>query len=265
MHGVRKVAIVTGGAGGIGRFIASRMARDGAAVVVADLADTGAEDFAQTLKEKYGAASALSVDVSDAASVGEMYRSVQQQFGAVDILVHCAGVARHGPLIDLPLGEWTQLIAVNTTGTFLCLQGAAQLMVPLGRGRLITIATGAAMTGLAGRGGYGASKAPQIALTRSFAAELGVAGITVNAIAPGAIDTEMARKLRTPKNLELWSQHLAIKRYGQPSEVASAVAFLASDEAAYITGQVLTVDGGFTSCIDIADGKWLATTPADHQ
>jgi NAD(P)-dependent dehydrogenase (short-subunit alcohol dehydrogenase family) len=240
-----KAAIVTGGASGIGREIAPRLAAAGAAVLVADRDGEGAEAVAGEISASGGRALGWAVDVRDPAGCEALIAAAREAFGRLDALVTSAGIARSRPFLETSLELWQETLDVNLTGTFLCCQAAAPAMIATGSGRIITIASVSGQRGGTNRAAYGASKGGVITLTRVMAVELAQHNITVNAIAPGPIETPMATAMHTAANRAAWLGSVPAQRYGTPAEVAAAVVFLASDEASYITGHVLNVDGGF--------------------
>ncbi|MCA3135551.1 MAG: SDR family oxidoreductase [Rhodocyclaceae bacterium] len=189
---------------------------------------------------------ALRLDVTDAASVEACFAEVDARWGRCDVVVNNAGIARTFPFLDFPLDSWKAHLDVNVTGVLLCAQQGARLMRRRAWGRIINVASVAGMRAVGvGRTGYGTSKAAVIGLTRQMAVELAAHGITANAVAPGPVDTPMTRVLHTDRFREDYSSAIPMRRYGTQEEVAATVAFLASDEASYITGAVLPVDGGF--------------------
>ena len=240
-----KVAIVTGGANGIGREVAPRLAAAGAAVLVADRDGAGAEAVAGEIAATGGRAVGREVDVRDPAGCEALVAVTHEAYGRLDILVTSAGIAHSCPFLQTSLELWHETLAVNLTGTFLCCQAAAPAMVAAGGGRIITIASVSGQRGGTGRAAYGASKGGVITLTRVMAVELAQHNITVNAIAPGPVETPMVGALHTAADRAAWLGSVPAKRYGTPAEVAAAAVFLASEEASYITGHVLNVDGGF--------------------
>ena len=238
------VALVTGGSRGIGRAICLELARQGAAVAVNY---AGNEQAAQETVEACRAlgvqAEAFQADVSDPAACEELISQVKERFGRLDILVNNAGVTRDGLLMTMKEADFDAVINANLRGTFLCLKAVARTMMKQRYGRIVNLSSVVGLRGNAGQVNYAASKAGVIGMTKSMAKELATRGITVNAVAPGFIDTDMTAAMpEAAKAASLAS--IPAGRLGTPEDVAKAVAFLASDDAAYISGQVLAVDGG---------------------
>lgn len=239
-----KTAIVTGGSRGIGRAIAVDLAAEGANVAVIYAGNTAAaEETAALIKAQGGSAAAMQCDVSDGDAVNDMIAAVKEQFGAVHILVNNAGITRDGLLMRMKEGDWQAVIDTNLSGVFHCTKGVTKLMMKQRSGVIINITSVVGETGNAGQANYAAAKAGIIGFTKAAAKELASRGIRVNAVAPGCIDTDMTAVLSDAVKEDML-RSIPLGRVAQPQEVAKAVVFLASDNASYITGQVLNVDGG---------------------
>ena len=240
-----KHALVTGAGRGIGRAIARVFVREGAAVAVADIDANLARDAANELERQGGRAVAIEADVANPASIRAMIESVLSAFGRIDILVNNAGIGGNTPFLETSLEEWERILRVNLTGAFLVAQAAAREMVKAGGGRVINIASLSGQRGGTGRAAYGAAKAGLDLLTRVMAVELAEHGINVNSIAPGPIETEMAKFAHDAATRAAYERLVPMRRYGSPEEIADAALFLASDESRYVHGHTLNVDGGF--------------------
>ena len=237
-----RVALVTGASRGIGRAIAIALAARGAAVVTAARGD-GARGVADEITGAGGLAEAVTLDVTDRASVQKGVERAIERFGQLDILVNNAGIARDQLLLRLKQDDWDAVLATNLTAAYICTQVALRPMLKRGGGRVINITSIVGETGNAGQANYAASKAGLIGFTKALALEVASRQITVNAVAPGWIDTDMTRGIPDGAR-DAWVAKIPLNRLGRPEDVAAAVAFLASDEASYITGHVLAVNGG---------------------
>lgn len=241
-----RVALVTGGAKGIGAEVGARLAAAGHRVLVADLDLDAATATAAALREAGGQASAIELDVGRPDSIAAVFAQVEREHGRCDILVNSAGIAKVFPFLDFPLDNFLATMNVNVTGTLLCAQAAARLMVQRRWGRIVNIASVAGMRAVGtGRTAYGTSKGAVIALTRQMAVELAEHGITANAVSPGPVDTPMTQVLHSAKFREEYSKAIPMNRYGSTGEIAAAVMYLVSEEARYTTGIAMPVDGGF--------------------
>lgn len=239
-----KVAIVTGGSRGIGRAISIALAEKGADVVLFYAGNQQKAEETQAEIEKLGRQSlALQVDVSNSEQVAAAFRQVTSTFKRLDILVNNAGITRDQLAIRLKEEDWDQVVDTNLKGTFLCSQAAIRPMLKQRKGRIINVSSVVAIAGNPGQANYCASKAGVIGLTKSMAKELAARNITVNAIAPGFIDTDMTQVLSEKQKQQILSG-IPSGRFGKPEDVAEAVCFFASEGAGYITGQILNVDGG---------------------
>jgi len=242
MDFANKTVLVTGSARGIGRVIAERFARQGARVVINDLD----EDAVTKVAAEIGS-SAIGVkgNVTNASEVKTVFDTALEKFGSIDVVVNNAGITRDGLLVRMDEKDWDLVLDINLKGAFLVTKAASKIMMKQRSGRIINISSVVGIGGNAGQANYSASKAGLIGLTKSTARELASRGVTVNAVAPGFIKTEMTTRMTEKARQTIISQ-IFLNRLGSPDDVASAVLFLASDQASYITGQVLAVDGGIT-------------------
>ena len=240
-----KIALVTGGARGIGLAVARAYAREGATVVIADMNFEGATASAADIAKAGARTLAVAVNVADQASVQAMIAAVLKAFGRIDILMNNAGVGGNTPFLETSLEDWNRIVSINLTGAFLVAQGVAREMVKTGGGKIVNIASLSGQRGANGRAAYGSAKAGLELLTKVMAVELARHNINVNNIAPGAIETEMAKFAHDKATRAAYNYLIPMTRYGTPEEIADAAVFLCSDEARYIQGHTLNVDGGF--------------------
>ena len=239
-----KVALVTGAARGIGLAVAERFLAEGYRVALVDIDGAALAATAERLAAT-GTVLALDLDVADPQQVQAAVDRTVEQFGRIDALVNNAGIAVFKPLLDTTYEEWSRVMAVNLDGPFLCTQACARVMLRNGGGSVVNICSISGLRASTLRVAYGTSKAALAHLTKQQAAELGNLGIRVNAVAPGPVDTAMAKQVHTPEIRADYHDAIPLNRYGAESEIAAAVWFLCSDAASYINGQTLAVDGGF--------------------
>ena len=239
-----KVALVTGASRGIGRAIALKLAAEGAKVAINYAGNTAkAEEVKAEIEKNGGEAILVQADVADSAAVETMVNTVVEKFGQIDILVNNAGITRDGLLMRMKDADFDAVINTNLKGVFYCTKLVSKLMMKKRSGRIINMASVVGLMGNAGQTNYAAAKAGVIGFSKSAAKELAARGITVNMVAPGFIDTDMTAAM-TDKAKEMTLTGIPLNRMGTPEDVANAVAFLVSDNASYITGQVINVDGG---------------------
>ena len=239
-----QVAVVTGAGRGIGHAIAVRLAKEGARVASVSRTETNAQKTADEINAlRADGAKAYAVDVADQAAVQKAAAQIFEDFGRVDVLVNNAGVTRDGLSMRMSMEDWDTVLNTNLKGAFNFTQAVMRPMIKQRSGRIINISSIAGLTGNAGQANYSASKAGLIGLTKTLARELASRGITVNAVAPGLIETDMTTVLSDEIRQSIL-QKVPLGKLGEPDDIAAAVAYLASPEAKYITGQVLTVDGG---------------------
>ena len=243
MERAKKVAVVTGAAQGIGKTIALCLAETGASLVVCDINLEMATETAQEIETAGGSCLALKSDVTSLPDAERIMKETTEHFGAVDILVNNAGITKDNVLLRMKEEQWDQVMAVNLKGTFNCTKAAIRLMLRQKRGTVINIASITGLMGNPGQANYSASKAGVIGFTKAIAREYAERGITVNAVAPGFIATAMTDAI-PEKERETLVNQIPLQRLGTPLDVAHAVCFLASEQASYITGQVIGVNGG---------------------
>ena len=237
-----RVALVTGASRGIGRAIAQRLATQGAVVVAAARGDN-ARPVVDEIAAAGGRAAALALDVTEATAADEAIKGVVTEHGSIDILVNNAGIARDQLMLRMKRDDWDAVLATNLTAAFALTQAALKPMIRQRRGRIVCISSVVGQRGNPGQANYAASKAGLIGFAKSVALEVASRGITVNVVAPGLIETDMTRAITDAARQE-WETKIPLGRLGTPDDIASAVCFLASDEASYITGQVVAVNGG---------------------
>ncbi len=241
-----KTAIVTGAAQGIGKEIACSLAKEGASVVVSDIDIEHAEQTADQIRKIGREALVIKADVSMPAEAVNIVEKTIDKLGSLDILINNAGITRDSFILRMKDEDWDKVLAINLKGTFNCIKAAAKVMLKQRKGRIVNMASIIGLIGNAGQANYAASKAGVIALTKSCAKEFGSRGINVNAIAPGFISTRMTEVLKEDIKQKMLG-NIPLGRFGLPADVANLVLFLVSDEANYITGQVINVDGGMVT------------------
>ncbi len=239
-----RVSLVTGASRGIGRAIARALAQEGATVFVGARDAARVAEVVSEIAQEGGKAVAVALDVADRASVDAALKAILEAQGRIDHLVNNAGITRDNLLLRMKKEEWDDVLSTNLTGTYLCTQAVLKPMLKQRSGRIVNVTSVVGLTGNAGQANYAASKAGIVGFTKAVAREVASRSITVNAVAPGFIETDMTAAM-TDKARESLIPSIPLGRVGRPEDIASAVAFLVSDAAAYITGQVLGVDGGF--------------------
>jgi NAD(P)-dependent dehydrogenase (short-subunit alcohol dehydrogenase family) len=249
-----KVAVVTGAGSGIGRATAALFAREGATVAIVDLAASAAKQAAEDITGAGGSARAFAADIADPEQVDSAFGDILGELGRVDVLYNNAGVNSAGSVLDATDEDWDRCLAVNAKGTFLCSRAAARAMVAAGRGSIINQGSVAAVVGVANFASYCASKGAVVALTRSMSVDLAPRGVRVNVICPGTVYTPLMEPMLRARGdgdmaagLALTTAKYPIGRLGTPEEIAAVALFLACDDSSFLTGSVITADGGMTA------------------
>jgi 2-hydroxycyclohexanecarboxyl-CoA dehydrogenase len=238
-----KVAVVTGAGSGIGRAIAVRLAKDGAAIAIWDINETGAQETADLIGKAGGKARAYHADAASAASIQAALAATHKDLGAtVTILVNNAGMTGFTPLLEIADDHWDRMMAINLKGPFLCVKAIIPDMLKAGWGRIVNITSSSTQSGSSNMAHYVSSKAGLLGFTRAVATEYAAHGITSNAIPPGFIDTPMLRA--SPVNVDQYAASMPMRRAGKPEDIAGACSYLCSDDAGYVTGQTISVNGG---------------------
>jgi NAD(P)-dependent dehydrogenase (short-subunit alcohol dehydrogenase family) len=241
-----RVALVTGAAGGIGRAVAEHLALDaGAIVCIVDRDESGARAVAENIEARGGRAAPFIVDLAVAEAIQALLVTIDRQVGSPDIVVNNAGIAATIPVLDYPLSHWQMTMAINVTAPFLISRHALLGMKEKGWGRIVNVASISGVRAGTGRLGYGTSKAALLAMTRQFAIEAAEWGVTVNAVAPGPIETPMVKQMHGGSTADIYKSMMPMRRYGKPDEIAHAIDFLVSENSSFITGETIAVDGGF--------------------
>ena len=242
-----RVALVTGASRGIGRAIATRLAADGRHVVLVSRSQGPLDELKAEIKSAGGQATALAVDVGDREAFAKAIEGVAKELGRVDILVNNAGITRDGLIMRMTDEQWDEVVSVNLTSAFTACRAAARPMMKQRFGRIVNIASTSGVVGNAGQANYAAAKAGLVGLTRTLARELGSKGVTASVIAPGVIEPDMTAVLPDEAKDQVLKA-MSVPRLGQADDIAAAVAYATSDEAGFLTGQVMCVDGGLTMC-----------------
>jgi len=237
-----KVAVVTGGGSGIGRAVAIRLARDEAAIAIWDLNTAGAAETAKMITDAGGIALPLTVNAADTAAIKAAAEQTRAKFGPITVLVNNAGITGFVPFLQLEADVFDRMIAINLRGPFLCMKEIVPDMLAAGWGRIINITSSSIQTGAPGMVHYVGAKSGLLGMSKALAVEYADKGITVNTVPPGFIDTPMLRA--SPVDVDAYAAQQLMKRAGKPEDIAGAVAYLASDEAGYVTGQTISVNGG---------------------